>query len=132
MPLIEEMLDELTGAKYFTKLDFKAGFHQVRMDPADEFKTVFKTHHGHYQFRLMPFGLTNAPTMFQCIMNSILEPFLRKFVIVFMDDILIYSKTLQENAQHIKEVLQLLRKHKFYAKLTKREYTNTTHKHTIP
>jgi hypothetical protein len=122
MPLIEEMLDELTGARYFTKLDFKADFHQVRMDPTDEFKTAFKTHYGHYQFKVMPFGLTNTPATFQCIMNSILEPFLRKFVIVFMDDILIYSSTLQDHAQHIKGVLQLLREHKFYVKLSKCEF----------
>jgi hypothetical protein len=122
MPLIEEMLDELTGAKYFTKLDFKAAFHQVRMDPADEYKTAFKTHHGHYQFKVMSFGLTNAHATFQCTMNSILEPFLRKFIIVFMDDIIIYSTSLEEHAHHIREVLQLLRQHKFYVKLSKCEF----------
>jgi hypothetical protein len=107
MTLIEEMLDELTGAKYSTKIDFKEGFHQVRMDPTDEYKTTFKTHHGHYQFNVVPFGLTNAPATFQCIMNAILKPFLRRFIIVFMDDILIYSKSLEEHAQHIREVLKL-------------------------
>jgi hypothetical protein len=101
MPLIDDILDELSGSKFYTKLDFKSGFHQVRMSPADEFKTAFKTYHGHYQFKVMPFGLTSAPDMFQCIMNAILEPFLRKFVIIFMDDILIYSSTLQEHASHI-------------------------------
>jgi hypothetical protein len=107
--LIDEILDELNGAKYFTKLDFKYGFHQVKMNIADEFKTIFKTHHSHYQFRVMPFGLTNAPVTFQYTMNSVLEPYLRKFVLVFMDDILIYNKSLEDHATHLRLVLQLLR-----------------------
>jgi hypothetical protein len=111
LPLIDKILDELTGAALFTKLDFKAGFHQVRMSPEDEYKTTFKTHQWHYQFKVMPFGLTKAPATFQCIMNSILEPFLRKSMIVFMDDILIYSKNLLDHASHIRDVLTLLRKH---------------------
>jgi hypothetical protein len=119
MPLIDEILDELTGSTYFSRLDFKAGLHQVKMDPADEHKTSFKTHHGHYQFKVMPFGLTNAPATFQCIMNSILEPFLRKFVIVFMDNILLYSSSLSQHAQHLREVFVVLRSHKFYVKRSK-------------
>jgi hypothetical protein len=119
MPLVDEILDELGGAKWFSKLDFKAGFHQVRMKLEDEYKTAFKTHHGNYQFKVMPFGLSNAPSTFQCIMNSILEPFLRKFVIVFMDDILVYNISMQDHVQHLREVFSLLRLHKFYVKQSK-------------
>jgi hypothetical protein len=119
MPLVDEILDELGGAKWFSKLDFKVGFHQVRMKPEDEYKTAFKTHHGHYQFKVMPFSLSNARATFQCIMNSILEPFLRKFVIVFMDDILVYNISMQDHVQHLREVFSLLRLHKFYVKQSK-------------
>jgi hypothetical protein len=119
MPLIDEILDELASAQCFTKLDFKSEFHQVRMSHVDEHKTTFKTHQGHSQFKVMPFGLTNAPTMFQCKMNSILAPFLRKFVIVFMDDILVYSSYLDQHAHHLREVLQVLGAHKFFVNLSK-------------
>jgi hypothetical protein len=119
MPLIDEILDELNGASYFTRLDFKSGFHRVRMDPTDEFEISFKTRQGHYQFKMMPFGLTNAPATFQYTMNSVLESYLRKFVIILMDDILIYSKSVEEHAHHLRLVLQLLRKHQFYIKRTK-------------
>lgn len=102
MPLIEEILDELARNRYFTKLDMRSGYHQVRMKPEDEFKTAFKTHQGHYQFKVMLFGLTNAPATFQCIMNEILAPFLRKFVMIFLDDILIYSPYLDTHLQHLR------------------------------
>lgn len=119
MPPVEDILDELVGAKFFTSIDMTSGYHQIRMGVEDEFKTIFKTHHDHYQFRVMPFGLTNAPASFQCAMNSILQSFLRKFVMVFLDDILIYSSSLEAHLQHIRLVLDKLREHQFYLKMKK-------------
>jgi len=125
LPVIEEILDELAGTQFFTKLDMSAGFHQIRMCPADEHKTAFKTHHGHFQFRVMPFGLTNAPATFQCMMNDILQPFLRKFVLVFLDDILIYSPTWEAHLTHLRQVLDQLRIHQFYLKSSKCSFAQT-------
>jgi hypothetical protein len=95
--VIDEFLDEIAGAKYFTKLDLNSRFHQIRMTAQDEYKTTFKTHHGHFQFRVMPFDLTNALATFQCLMNSVFGSFMRKFVLIFMDDILIYNHTLEDH-----------------------------------
>jgi hypothetical protein len=119
MPIIDEFLDEMSGAQFFTKLDLNSRFHQIRMAVQDEYKTAFKTHHSYSQFKVMPFGLTNAPATFQCLMNSIFAPYMRKFVLVFMDDILIYSRTLQEHVKHLPLVFSVLRQHQLFLKFKK-------------
>lgn len=119
MPIVEEILDELFGATVFTKLDHRSGYHQIRIKKGDEFKTAFQTHCGHYEYKVMSFGLTGAPTTFQEFMNFVLQPLLRKCVVVFLDDVLIYSKNMDEHMQHLRQVFQLLKEHKLHLKLSK-------------
>jgi hypothetical protein len=119
MPVVDELLDEISGAKWFTKLDFSSGYHQIRMANGDEYKTTFRTHQGLYEFLVMPFGLTNASATFQSLMNKIFASLLRRGVLVFMDDILIYSTTLEEHVKLLMEVFKILEQHHFYIKRSK-------------
>jgi hypothetical protein len=122
LPRVDELFDRLQGAKYFSKIDLRSGYHQVRIHDDDIHKTAFRTRYGHYEFLVLPFGLTNAPATFMHLMQSIFGPHLDHFVIVFLDDILIFSKTLQEHRQHVREVLEILRKNQLYGKASKCEF----------
>jgi hypothetical protein len=112
-------LDELAGAQWFTKLDLRLGYHQIRMAAGGEHKTAFRTNQGLYEFLVMPFGLPNAPATFQHEMNTIFTEFLHRFVLVFMDDILVYNPTMADHMQHLTLVLQVLAKHQFFIRESK-------------
>ena len=119
LPRIDDLLDSLHRASYFTALDLQQAYHQVRLDPDDVPKTAFLTHKGQYEYRVLPFGLTNAPATFQALMNRVLAPLLGKCCLVYMDDILVFSKTPQEHVQHLREVLTVFRQQQLYCRLWK-------------
>ncbi|GKE19132.1 putative reverse transcriptase domain-containing protein, partial [Tanacetum coccineum] len=122
LPRIDDLFDQQHGLCYFSKIDLQSGYHQLQVYEDDIPKTAFRTRYGHFQFTVMPFGLTNAPAVFMDLMNRVCKPYLDKFVIVFIDNILIYSKTKKDHEVHLRLVLELLRKEKLYAKFFKCEF----------
>ncbi|GJR82655.1 putative reverse transcriptase domain-containing protein [Tanacetum coccineum] len=117
LPRIDDLFDQLQGSSVYSKIDLRSGYHQLRVREEDILKTTFRTRYGHYEFQVMPFGLTNAPAVFMDLMNRVCKPYLDKFVIVFIDDIQIYSKNKKEHEEHLKAILELLKKEELYAKV---------------
>jgi hypothetical protein len=122
LPRIDILFDQLAGAKVFSKIDLRFGYHQIKIRPSDIPKIGFSTRYGLYEYLVMSFGLTNAPAYFMYLMNSVFMQELDKFVLVFIDDILIYSKNPEDHAIHLRIVLQSLRDHRLYAKFSKCEF----------
>ena len=119
LPRIDELFDQLQGSRVYSKIYLRSGYHQLRVQEGDVPKTVFRTRYGHYEFLVMPFGLTNAPTAFMDLMNRVFQLYLDRFVIVFINDILVYSGSQKEHSEHLRIVLQTLRERQLYAKLSK-------------
>ncbi|GJZ18657.1 putative reverse transcriptase domain-containing protein [Tanacetum coccineum] len=122
LPRIDDLFDQLQGSSVYSKIDLRSGYHQLRVRDEDIPKTAFRTRYGHYEFQVMPFGLTNAPAVFMDLMNRVCKPYLDKFVIVFIDDILIYSRNKEEHANHLRIILELLKKEKLYTKFFKSDF----------
>ena len=119
---IEDLFDQLKGAGVFSKIDLRSRYYQLRVKDVDVSKTAFRTRYGHYEVLVMPFGLTNAPTTFMDLMNRVFRPYVNQFVVVFIDDILVYFKDVQENERHLRIVMETLREKKLYAKLSKCDF----------
>ena len=122
LPRIDDLFDQLRGAKVFSKIDLRSGYHQLRVKESDILKTAFRSRYGHFEFVVMPFGLTNAPAAFMDLMNRVFRPYLDRFVIVFIDDILVYSKSEKQHVRHLRLVLETLRREQLYAKFSKCEF----------
>lgn len=126
IPLISDIIERVRGAKFFTKLDLRSAYNLIRIREGDEYKTAFRTKYGHYEYLVMPFGLKNAPATFQSFINSVLRPFLEKFVILYLDDILIFSSSLDEHHNHVHQVLEKLLENNLFAKLEKCEFDKSS------
>ena len=122
LPRIDDLFDQLQGASWFSKIDLRSGYHQMRVRDEDIQKTAFRTRYGHYEFVVMPFGLTNAPATFMDLMNRVCRPMLDRSVIVFIDDILVYSRSREQHEEHLREILGVLRSERLYAKFSKCEF----------
>ena len=122
LPKIDDLFNQLKGASVFSKIDLRSGYHQLKIRDADVHKTVFRMRYGHYEFLVVPFGLTNAPAAFMDLMNHVFRPYVDQFVVVFIDDILVYSKDREDHDTHVRVVLETLRKEQLYAKLSKCEF----------
>jgi hypothetical protein len=116
---IDDLFDQLKDCKIFSKIDLRSSYHYVRIKDEDINKTAFRTRYGHYEFTVVPFGLSNAPAVFMCLMNGVFREYLDKFVIVFLDDILVYSRSEEDHEQHLRMVVQVPREHQLYTKLRK-------------
>jgi len=122
LPRIDDLLNQFKGARVFSKIDLRSGYHQILVRSEDVQKTTFRSRYGHYEYVVMPFRVTNTPVVFMDYINRIFRPWLDKFVVVFIDDILIYSRTREEHADHLRVVLKILREHQLYGKLSKCEF----------